>query len=438
MMKLWAEVTFYNSKNAEFLIRKFFEEFNPESSIEIRGNEARCEIVFDERPPIETIHALACCKNKYFHYGQPLWNKSKFAEQSDLVEAEEEVPEKLEPAGAEEETPEKPKPAEAEEEVPEKLEPADSEKEAPKQQKDEKAKLPKKKEIQKIPELTEIARQSTSYDDFVKSVAVFIGVGSKLRFFQEMIKAAQKTDKINWNNIEAIMSYSGEAFNSSSKLLCTKQVAATFKNSENHVTIMKLIKAIVEYKAFDFNQQERTSEVSRVEIPTSEEHPVETPVTEVNEEETPAIETRITKEFEGGSTELSTAIQESKKASESKTRIKMDCMPSIPSFEEVLESVDKTIPIEDRVKCVLEAMMLEKRKPSDQERILKIANATMKLSQEPITIEAVMQKAYIAQNSQKDARLMFSKFINDFAKKHGAVRKVSVIEFLNDLRKVLL
>ena len=50
MSKFWAKVRFKQEKNAEHLIRAFFQDFNPASSIVVRGKEAKLEIVFRHNP----------------------------------------------------------------------------------------------------------------------------------------------------------------------------------------------------------------------------------------------------------------------------------------------------------------------------------------------------------------------------------------------------
>ena len=46
MSKFWVKVKFKQEKNAEHLIRAFFQDFNPASSIVVRGKEAKMEIFF--------------------------------------------------------------------------------------------------------------------------------------------------------------------------------------------------------------------------------------------------------------------------------------------------------------------------------------------------------------------------------------------------------
>ena len=345
---------------------------------------------------------------------KPAKTEQEASEQPEVEEAEEEVPEQSEPKEAEEEVPEQSEAEEAGKETPQQLETEEAEEEAPQQPEPEEAeaknfeqpkptktKLSKKKEVQEIPELTKIAEQSSSYEDFVKNVGLFIGVGSKLKFFQGMVNAAEEAEKISWNNIEEIMRRNGETFNSYGKILCTNQVAATFKNSENPVTILKLVKAVVEYKDYNFKQ-----EASQNSDPftISEEKPVEEKAS-VHEEP-------------------------------SKVRVKMACMPTIPTFEELLGGIDKTWPIEERVKHVLSAMTSERRK-GVPDRFIEIATVAVNSEQEPMDIESIMAKTHIRREDVKETRLTFAKFISDFAKKNGSKGKVKLIDFLQDLRKIV-
>lgn len=85
MSKFWVKVKFKQEKNAEHLIRAFFQDFNPTSSIVVRGKEAKLEIVFRE-PPMAIIDAINHCEVIELNYGK---NLKEYKEDEDLqVEAE--------------------------------------------------------------------------------------------------------------------------------------------------------------------------------------------------------------------------------------------------------------------------------------------------------------------------------------------------------------
>lgn len=78
-MKIWAKVELKDEKNAEYLVRTFFKEFNPESRITIKNKQAEVEIFFDKELPLESVEAICHCKIVEFCYG-------KFAENVGQVE----------------------------------------------------------------------------------------------------------------------------------------------------------------------------------------------------------------------------------------------------------------------------------------------------------------------------------------------------------------
>ena len=86
MSKFWAKVKFKQEKNAEHLIRAFFQNFNPESSIVVRGKEAKLEIVFRE-PPMAIIDAINHCEVIELNYGKNL----KEYEEDETVQVETEL-----------------------------------------------------------------------------------------------------------------------------------------------------------------------------------------------------------------------------------------------------------------------------------------------------------------------------------------------------------
>ena len=128
-MKFWAKLGISRNVEAENLIRAFFKEFNPESSIVIRGKEGKVEIIFDKSPPMKIIEAVNHCEVIEFNFGKELgvYSESKETETSEepeKVEEEEETSEEPEKAEEEEETSEEPEKVEEEEETSEEPEKA--------------------------------------------------------------------------------------------------------------------------------------------------------------------------------------------------------------------------------------------------------------------------------------------------------------------------
>lgn len=120
----------------------------------------------------------------------------------------------------------------------------------------------------------------------------------------------------------------------------------------------------------------------------------------------------------------------------SKPRVKMECMPEIKAFEEILASVDKTQPVEKRIRYVLEAMELNNLPVNDQKAILEIANAAVKKSK--MNLETILGDTNIPNDQKMTARMTFSKFINDFVQKYESSKKVKLLTFLSELQEVIM
>ena len=366
-MKFWAKVSFNCEKNAEYLIRSFFKEFNPESSIVIRGKEAKVEIIFDE-PPMQIIQAITECDLLEFNYGKPL------GEYDEAVCKQSAKPES-----------------------------------------NNANKVKKSRQSAKeIPELIQLANKSSSYEEFVDFVADWLEMGKRKEFFKNLLLAANQTKKIIWSNLEAILTTNNISYSLWDKVWCTRQVTSKFTNAEAHITIMGLIKEIVKYKDYNFNQ-----EINKKLVPNEKSEIVEETISSNEEIEVPEEGHSVLEIIE-----------------KPKIKVKMECMPEIPYFEEVLGAVDKTKPIEERVKYVLMAMKLDKLNSKDQDGILKIAVTAVKSKE--ISYDAIFKTVRIPFESITLARMTFSAFINDFVATYDPTKKVKLLDFLKDLQTIVI
>lgn len=119
-----------------------------------------------------------------------------------------------------------------------------------------------------------------------------------------------------------------------------------------------------------------------------------------------------------------------------KRKVKMDCMPEIPNFEEALEGIDSSKTIEERVQYVLQAMGLEELDMQSQQFILEIANIAVE--KEVAEIESILKMSSIPQESHIKARMIFSQFINEFANKYDANKKIKLWDFITQLRTIIM
>lgn len=401
MSKFWARVKFKEEKNAEYLIKAFFQNFNPESSIVIRGDEAKLEIVFRE-PPMVIVDAINHCKIIELNYGK---NLKEYEEEKQNSEQFERKGEDIEKTEQPEQKMEKTENSEQSKQESEKSK--DSEQTEKRRKKNDDSVTQKKevieKEIINIPELEEIAQKATSFDNFAELIAKWLEMDKRQEFFKNLIIVSANVDKIKWKELEKALNNNNISYKLWDKAWVTQQVSEKLK--EQSITILQLLKAIVEqYKGYSFKQKE---EQSQKENSTEQ-------VTENNEKNS----------------------KESIEADSLRPRVKMDCMPEIKDFEETLASVDKTRPVEERVRYVLEAMGLRELPAKEQEQIIEIASTAVR--KERMAFDIIFVEANIPIEQTMTVRMTFSKFVNDFVQKYESDRKVKLLTFLSELQKIIM
>lgn len=126
---------------------------------------------------------------------------------------------------------------------------------------------------------------------------------------------------------------------------------------------------------------------------------------------------------------------------EPKKRVRMACLPEIPLFEEALGSVDKTLPIDERVRLVLVAMGLETLKLREKQEVFETANLAVRLKNMRLFMlrDIMYERTSIPPMYDWDEAVMvFSTFLNKFVRKHVHREEIKVEVFLRDLQKVIL
>lgn len=389
MNKLWAKVKFKQEKNAEHLIRAFFQEFNPESSIVVRGIEAKLEIVFRE-PPIAIIDAINHCEIIELNYGK---NLKEYEEEDD------------ENANGKEEN--------------------DTEQEVAKSENSELTEQPKKKRgrtstkkventkevkneqtVINIPELKEIAEKATSFEHFAELVAEWLEMDKRKELFTNLVIVSAEVDKITWKEIEKALKCKNVLYTEWDKIWSGQQVSKKLKKYS--VTLFTFLNATRQYKEYSFKKADEhfINENSNIQatkktIPNAEEK-----------------------------------TEESSNSDIYKPRVKMECMPEIKDFEETLASVDKTQPVEERVRYVLRAMGLNKLNAKEQKQITEIASTAVRKGR--MAFDIIFVGTNIPIENTMEARMTFSKFVNDFVQKYESDKKVKLLTFLSELQKIIM
>ena len=412
MSKFWVKVKFKQEKNAEHLIRAFFQNFNPASSIVVRGKEAKMEIVFRE-PPMAIIDAINHCEVIELNYGK---NLKEYKEDEDLqVEAENdskqrdvgvESSEKIEQTNVESENSEQLEQTNVESENSEQTEQPKKKRGRPATKKLEPKKETKSEPTINIPKLEEIAKKSNSFEHFAELVAKWLEMDKRKEFFKSLIIVSAEVDKITWKELEKALKNKNVFYTQWDKIWSRQQVSEKLK--EYSATMLSFLNVTKKYKEYSFKEVEEYSTEEN-----SSKQDVEKTTTNFEEKTDKFNETVFPK-----------------------PRVKMECMPEIKEFEETLASVDKTQPVEERVRYVLGAMGLNNMSVKEQKQIVEIASTAVKKGR--MAFDIIFVEANIPIEQTMTVRMTFSKFVNDFVQKYESGKKVKLLTFLSELQKIIM
>ena len=412
MSKFWVKVKFKQEKNAEHLIRAFFQDFNPTSSIVVRGKEAKLEIVFRE-PPMAIIDAINHCEVIELNYGK---NLKEYKEDEDLqVEAENdskqrnvgvESSEKIEQTNVESENSEQSEQTNVESEDSKQTEQPKKKRGRPATKKLEPKKETKSEPTINIPKLEEIAKKSNSFEHFAELVAKWLEMDKRKEFFKSLIIVSAEVDKITWKELEKALKNKNVFYTQWDKIWSRQQVSEKLK--EYSATMLSFLNVTKKYKEYSFKEVEEYSTEEN-----SSKQDVEKTTTNFEEKTDKFNETVFPK-----------------------PRVKMECMPEIKEFEETLASVDKTQPVEERVRYVLGAMGLNNMSVKEQKQIVEIASTAVKKGR--MAFDIIFVEANIPIEQTMTVRMTFSKFVNDFVQKYESGKKVKLLTFLSELQKIIM
>ena len=414
-MKIWAKMRLKTEKNVEHLVQAFFKEFNPASSIVITGKEVKVQIVFDKKTPMEILEAITHCEVLEFYFGRQLVEVEEIPQGAGQAVEVEEIPQGAGQAVEAEEIPQGAGQLVEEEEVPQGAEQVVEAEEVPQgadqvvgekiPQQDEKPRKknrrPARRESIDIPYLEEIAKQATSFEHFAKLVAEWLEMDKRQVYFENLMIVATEVDRVSWRELEEALKNRGVFYSQWDKIWAGRQVSEKLKDYS--VTMLSLLSAMAQYKNYSFGHEQSGEEIFMEQAL----------VGAIAEEQSVQVKEVV-----------------------SKNRVKMECMPEIPRFEEILGSVDKTQPIEDRVRYVLAAMGWNKKGAQEQQEIFKIANVAVTL--ERMDLDTIFLKANIPVESAMNARMTFAKFINDFVREYDSDKRVKLLDFLKDLQKIVM
>ena len=222
MNKFYAEVEFQREgKEAGELIKAFFQEFNQESMIEVKGNKAKMEIHF-ETPPMKVIDSITKCENFELYYGV-----KKESELSDENGNENNLT----------------------------------------KQQEGKRKYAKQKKTQiteeevKASEVEQLAQKSKTFEEFARLIANWMEMGEKTEFFIQLLIASTEVEEITWRELEKNLAEKNITCQKYDKILISTKVGQKLQG----ITTLPFLKWIKKYKDYPF--KDKTLVLSLENIP---------------------------------------------------------------------------------------------------------------------------------------------------------------------------
>lgn len=254
-----------------------------------------------------------------------------------------------------------------------------------------------------ILKLNEIAKISNSYDDFLNKViySEWLGISKYGKKFMNLFTVVSdiSSDGITWNKIMSVKGEDGEyIFGQNQRLFYTNIIGNRFKNENDPITIMRLLKEIVKYKTeYDFclhcfkKAYNKESVKRKVTAENNETEKKEVVIVKVDT---------------------------------------VECMADIPEFIEKFKSVNMSCLPEERVNYVLNFMGLNSYDESLRDIVRNLVNSYVMTN-----LDSMKKEGRIA--SLEEMRT--SQFINNqYIAKFNEDKKVKAFDFCRDLQKAIL
>lgn len=231
-MFFFAKLKCTDVKNVKAILTAFFEEFNRESSITIKGGEVILNIHFDQ-PPMKTIDSLSDNEIVEFQYDG---KKIERLDEGNLLNKREEV------------LPEKDK--NMNESSEQHKEPTDNE--------DTETSVhieTDSVDSQITQEFSKFVQDSTSFESLLIRTAKWLDLGKNEELFITVVKAAVKVGT-SWKNIHSELTKQGIACENWRKNYLYKRVSERMKSYGYNANFITLVEMLIKYSDYDFNQKE--------------------------------------------------------------------------------------------------------------------------------------------------------------------------------------
>ena len=258
--------------------------------------------------------------------------------------------------------------------------------------------------------LSELAAKSNSYEEFISLISKEIGFGKNKSLFMKFLNAAAESEEVRLAKISKAIGMTTSKLNN-----LNAKVSNYFSRKGEKVTLGGFINEVVKYKDYSFNTKTDNSEIK----------PDESTVVPVKAEQK-----------KSDSKENASSVSEKEEVSGPAGQIVVKHeVPVIPKFEEFLGSIDKTLPIVERVEKVMRYMYPEIDEKIYEQRIIR-SYMTAGVSIKKVTHDDIMKKdRYIP----PDARMYTSKLVTKFIRENTKGSELVIVaDFLQYMQKFIL
>lgn len=269
-------------------------------------------------------------------------------------------------------------------------------------------------------------------EEALEKLATFFEIKSEKQksTFIEGIKAGVRIGTFTWTKIGAELSNNGITYNIANKNAIVSKITKKFKGTPEKISFSELTEYIVKKYSNKIEQAVPTEqeEVEEVASGVQEENTEEVVTPVAVEEETPEVtEQNATDSEETATIDVPTST------------VTMECMAGITSFEEMLNSIDKSMTVEEKVQRVLEELGVQSSvlTQEEQEDMKKFLVKAMEMEVERISVIQIATELNLSDSDGFETALKLSSIINNYVRKHGKEEKVKAIEFCKQLKAAI-
>ena len=240
-----------------------------------------------------------------------------------------------------------------------------------------------------ISKLEELAKVSVSYTDFA-----YLNMDSKTKIFVDIALVCVNLENFTWKDIKSALNDKSINLPTWEKNYICKKVK---ENADGlSVAPLTLFYSIQKYHDYTFAPVTIKSS-SSTSVPVTSEH-------------SPALDI--------------------------KQKVKLQCMPEIKEFEAIIETIDKTKPVKERISYVLTPMGLNTLSEELQNQIIEIAFTALK--KKNLNSDTIFDGSKIPEDKLLIVRMSFSKLLNNYIMNYDATKNIKLLDFISDLQPVIM